>query len=71
MPREDPYLRDRNMRDAASLQLVGGTLLGALLGFAVAGWFEFSTILGAGAGAAIAFVLASAAVFQYGGRATR
>ena len=71
MPKHDPYMRDKNIRDAASLQLLGGPALGAGLGFAASGWFQFSAGLGAGMGAVIGFVLASVAVYQYGGRSTR
>ena len=67
----DPYLQDRNIRDAASLQLVGMTALGAGTGFGAAGWFGISTELGTGVGAAIAFVAGSVFLSYYGGRQTR
>jgi hypothetical protein len=71
MPRNDPYMRDPNIRAAANLQLVGFPALGAGLGYAVSGWFQFATGLGVGLGALIGFVLANAALWLYGGRSTR
>jgi uncharacterized membrane protein YfcA len=68
---QDPYLGDRNVREAASLQIVGMTVLGALLGFAAGGWFDFSLGLGAGLGALIGFVLGNVFLSLYGGRQTR
>jgi hypothetical protein len=42
-PERDPYLRDPNIRRAASLQIVFGGALGAGLGWAIGGWFELPT----------------------------
>ena len=41
MAQRDPYMRDRNISSAAGLQVVAGTGLGAGLGWAIAGWFNF------------------------------
>ena len=71
MPKHDPYMRDRNIRDAASLQLVGGVALGAGLGFAISGWFDLSSSTAPLIGAVVGFVLASLAISLYGGRSTR
>jgi hypothetical protein len=67
----DPYLRDPNIARAASLQVIAGLGLGAGLGWAIAGWFTFSTAAGAAVGAAIGFLLANFLIYQYGGRSTR
>jgi hypothetical protein len=67
----DPYLRDPNIARAASLQVVAGLGLGAGLGWAIAGWFNSSTGVGAALGAVIGFLLANILIYQYGGRSTR
>jgi hypothetical protein len=67
----DPYLRDPNIARAASLQVVAGLGLGAGLGWAIAGWFNSSTGVGAGLGAVVGFLLANILIYQYGGRSTR
>jgi hypothetical protein len=67
----DPYLRDPNIARAASLQVVAGLALGAGLGWAIAGWFTFSTGAGAAVGAVVGFLLANFLIYQYGGRSTR
>jgi hypothetical protein len=67
----DPYLRDPNIRKAASLQVVFGGGLGAGLGWAVAGWFGFSIAIGVIAGVVIGWTLASLLLYVYGGRSTR
>jgi hypothetical protein len=67
----DPYLRDKNIARAASLQIIAGIGLGAGLGWAIAGWFRFSTGLGIGVGVAVGFLLANVLIYQYGGRSTR
>ena len=73
MPRHDPYLNDRNVRTAAGVQLVGAVFIGALLCWAVVGWFDLR--LGEGVGAAIGavagFLLAQVLLYRYGGRSTR
>jgi uncharacterized membrane protein YfcA len=71
MPKHDPYMRDRNITRAASLHIVAGLALGAGTGYAMAGWFGFSTALGAVVGAVLGFLLGNVLVYQYGGRSTR
>jgi hypothetical protein len=73
MPRHDPYLNDPNVRTAAGMQLVAALCLGALLGWAIVGWFDLGIGEGAGAaiGAAAGFLLANVLVYRYGGRSTR
>jgi hypothetical protein len=67
----DPYLGDRNVREAASFHIVGMAALGAGIGFAAGGWFGFSLGLGAGVGAVVGYVLGSLFLAYYGGRQTR
>ena len=67
----DPYLRDPNIRRAASLQIVFGGALGAGLGWAIAGWFELPLEVCIPAGAVIGWVLVQVLLLQYGGRSTR
>jgi hypothetical protein len=73
-PGNDPYLRDRNIRSAAGINLIGAIFIGALLGWAVVGWFDMK-VVSEGAGAAIGAVggaiLASVLLSAFGGRATR
>ena len=73
MPRRDPYLRDQNVSSAAGMNLVGAIFLGALLGWAVVGWFDLriSEGLGAAIGAVLGAVLASVLLSIFGGRSTR
>ena len=71
MSDRDPYLRDKNIARAASLQIVAGIGLGAGLGWAIAGWFRLSTSAGIGIGVVVGFVLANVLIYQYGGRSTR
>lgn len=71
MPRHDPYMRDRNVSTAAGLQLIAGIGLGAGLGWAIGGWFELSETAGVAIGAVAGWIIASALLFQYGGRSTR
>lgn len=71
MPSRDPYMRDRNIQSAASMQFLAGLFLGALLGWAVAGWFDLNETAGAAIGAGTGWLLASILLFQYGGRSTR
>ena len=70
MPR-DPYMRDKNIRDAASLQLLAGPALGAGLGGAASGWFGIPAGPAIVIGLVVGYLLASVLVFQYGGRSTR
>lgn len=67
----DPYLRDPNIQRAASLQIVFGGALGAGLGWAVAGWFDFSLAIGIPVGAAVGYLIAHVLLLEYGGRSTR
>ena len=67
----DPYMRDPNIARATSLQVIDGLGLGAGLGWAVAGWFQFSIGAGIGVGAVIGFMLANVLIYQDGGRSTR
>jgi hypothetical protein len=71
MPKHDPYMRDKNIRTAASLQVVAGLALGAGLGYAASGWFQLSTGLCVAVGAIVGFMLANVLIYQYGGRSTR
>jgi hypothetical protein len=73
MPRHDPYLRDQNVSSAAGLNLIGAIVLGALLGWAVVGWFDLkvSETVGVIAGAVVGAVLASVLLSIFGGRSTR
>ena len=64
-------MRDRNIRDAANVQVIGMTALGAGTGFGMAGWFDFSTALGAGAGAGIGYIAGAILLSHFGGRQTR
>ena len=64
-------MRDKNIERAASLQVIAGIALGAGLGWAIAGWFRFSTTVGIAVGVAIGFLLANVLIYQYGGRSTR
>jgi hypothetical protein len=71
MGKHDPYMRDPNIARAASLQVIAGLGLGAGLGWAIAGWFDFGEGTGAGIGAVVGFLWASLLISQYGGRSTR
>ena len=70
-PQGDPYLRDPNIKRAASLQIVFGGALGAGLGWAIAGWFGLSIAIGIPVGAAVGWALANVLLVEYGGRSTR
>ena len=67
----DPYLRDPNIRRAASLQVVFGGVLGAGLGWAIAGWFDLSVAIGIAGGAVVGYTIAHVLLYEYGGRSTR
>jgi membrane associated rhomboid family serine protease len=73
MPRHDPYLRDQNVSSAAGLNLIGAIVLGALLGWAVVGWFDLkvSETVGVVVGAVVGAFIASALLAIFGGRSTR
>jgi len=70
-PQRDPYLRDPNIRRAASLQIVFGGALGAGLGWAIAGWFGLSIAIGIPVGAVVGWTVANLLLVEYGGRSTR
>lgn len=73
MPRRDPYLRDQNVSAAAGLNLIGAIVLGALLGWAIVGWFDLriSETIGVIAGAIVGAFVASVLLAIFGGRSTR
>jgi hypothetical protein len=71
MPKHDPYMNDKNIRTAASLQVVAGVGLGAGLGYAASGWFSLSAGLCVAIGVVVGFLLANVLIYQYGGRSTR
>ena len=73
MPRHDPYLRDQNISSAAGLNLIGAIVLGALLGWAVVGWFDLhvSETVGVVVGAVVGMVVATTLLGIFGGRSTR
>lgn len=73
MPRHDPYLRDQNVSAAAGLNLIGAIVLGALLGWAVVGWFDLriAELIGVIVGAIVGAFVASALLAIFGGRSTR
>ena len=71
MARKDPYLRDRNIREAADLVLIGWPLLLAASGAAAAGWFGFRSWFGVLGGFVLGIVLSNVILRLYGGRATR
>ena len=64
-------MNDPNIRTAANMQFVGGLFIGALTGWAVAGWFDLSEAVGAGVGALVGYLLAVLLLSVYGGRSTR
>jgi hypothetical protein len=69
--RDDPYLRDPNIRSAANLVLIGWPLLLAALGSAAAGWFGFEAWMGIIGGLLVGVVFSNLILRLYGGRATR
>lgn len=69
--KRDPYLRDKNIARAASMQVIFGLALGIGLGWAIAGWFQFSIGAGIAIGGVVGFLLANVLIYQYGGRSTR
>ena len=71
MDERDPYMRDKNVARAASLQVIAGVGLGAGMGWAIAGWFRFSTAVCIAVGVVVGFLLANVLIYQYGGRSTR
>lgn len=70
MPK-DPYMRDPNIRKAASLQLLAWPALGAALGAAASGWFDAPKAPMIIGGVVIGYVIATLILRVYGGRATR
>lgn len=71
MPKNDPYMRDPNIRGASSFLQMAWLALGAGLGAGVSGWFDFSPAIGIIAGVLIGLLISSFTVRHYGGRATR
>jgi hypothetical protein len=69
--RNDPYMRDPNIRAAANMQLIAWPFLGIGIGWAASGWFQFPTLVGIATGAVIGFVIATLILGQFGGRSTR
>jgi hypothetical protein len=71
MARHDPYMRDPNIRQAASLVQVGWPALLAASGAAASGWFGLPIWLGIGGGLLLGILLATVILRLYGGRSTR
>ena len=71
MPRNDPYMRDPNIRGASNVLQFAWIALGVGLGAAASGWFAFSPALGIAVGAIIGLLIGSLLIRAYGGRATR
>jgi hypothetical protein len=74
MPRrrkDDPYMRDPNIRKAANFQLLAWPAFGGALGAAVSGWFAFEPAVGIIGGIVLGFLIASTILSLYGGRSTR
>ena len=69
--KDDPYLRDPNIRKAANLQQFAWPAFGGAMGAAVGGWFGFEPALGVIVGIVTGFVIASMILALYGGRSTR
>jgi hypothetical protein len=69
--KDDPYLRDPNIRKAANFQLLAWPAFGGAMGAAVGGWFGFNPAVGVIAGIVIGFLIASTILSLYGGRSTR
>jgi hypothetical protein len=67
----DPYMRDPNVRHAASMVQLGWPALLAGIGAGMSGWFGFESWLGIGGGIVLGIVIASVTLSQYGGRSTR
>ena len=70
MPR-DPYMRDPNIRGASNVLRLGWIALGAGLGAAAGGWFQFPVGIGVVAGVVLGFLIGGLTLWHYGGRATR
>jgi hypothetical protein len=69
--KNDPYMRDPNIRKAANMQMIAWPAFGAGLGAAMSGWFKFDTVIGIAAGVVLGFTIASVILSFYGGRSTR
>jgi 4-hydroxybenzoate polyprenyltransferase len=69
--KDDPYLRDPNIRKAANFQLLAWPALLAALGAAASGWFDFEPAIGVIGGIVIGFLIATTIMSLYGGRSTR
>jgi len=72
MAERDPYRRDPNIERAGGVQVLTGAVLGAGMGWALAGWFEWgSTTIYAIVGAVIGLLFANLLLHGFGGRSTR
>lgn len=69
--KDDPYMRDANIRGAANVMKLGWIALGAGLGAAAGGWFGFPVALGVVAGVVCGLLVSAAMLSHYGGRSTR
>lgn len=69
--KNDPYMRDPNIRKAANLQQFAWPALMGALGGAAGGWFGFDPVVGVIAGAVLGFLIATLILGVYGGRQTR
>jgi hypothetical protein len=71
MAKNDPYLRDPNIRNAAKFLQFGWLALGAGVGAGIAGAFAGSAVIGIPIGALVGWLIGVAILSLYGGRATR
>lgn len=71
MARDDPYMRDPNIRKASNVMQIAWIALGAAIGAGTSGWFDFPPYIGIPAGVIIGLAIGSVLIRSYGGRATR
>jgi hypothetical protein len=72
MTKNDPYLRDPNIRSAAKFLSFGWAALGAGVGAGISGgMLNLSPAVGVPIGALVGWLLGVAILALYGGRATR
>jgi hypothetical protein len=69
--RNDPYMRDPNIRKAANMQYVAWPALGAGLGAGISGWFDVPVVVAIVVGVVLGYAIATVILWLYGGRATR